>query len=113
MLRKMDKTGQKVVVIGLDGASPELIRLWAAEGLLPSFSNLIEDGIAGDLASTVPAHSGPAWATAFTGVNPGKHGIFYFTTLDQKGEPRVLSSIDFKHEMIYDVMGRSGLRSIL
>src|ERR1700738_469140 len=68
----------KIVIIGLDGATWVLIRPWAAEGLLPNLSKLIESGVSGDLQSAVPPLTPPAWASFMTGNNPGKHGIFYF-----------------------------------
>jgi predicted AlkP superfamily phosphohydrolase/phosphomutase len=68
----------KIVIIGLDAATWVLIRPWAAEGLLPSLSKLIEGGVSGDLQSAIPPLTPPAWTSFMTGSNPGKHGIFYF-----------------------------------
>jgi predicted AlkP superfamily phosphohydrolase/phosphomutase len=68
----------KIVIIGLDGATWVLIRPWAAEGLLPNLSKLIESGVSGDLQSAIPPLTPPAWTSFMTGNNPGKHGIFYF-----------------------------------
>ncbi len=101
------------MVVGLDGASPDLIYPWAKEGKLPTFQKLIEVGTHGDLASTVPAHSGPAWVSAMTGKNPGKHGVFYFTTLDPREKPRIVSSLDIKSPTVYDILGMQGRASIL
>jgi len=43
---------------------------------LPSFEKVFKDGIISDLLSVYPYVTAPAWTTIFSGVNPGKHGIF-------------------------------------
>ncbi len=68
----------KVLVIGLDGVPLDLIKAWAAEGKLPTFRKLMEEGAVGQLKSTIPPTSGPSWSTFMTGKNPGKTGIYDF-----------------------------------
>jgi len=70
--------GKRCIVIGLDGASPIVLE-WAKEGKLPNIAKLMEDGISGELASTIPFFSAVAWASFLTGKNPGKTGIFGWT----------------------------------
>jgi predicted AlkP superfamily phosphohydrolase/phosphomutase len=69
---------EKVVVIGLDAATPKLIETWMAEGRLPNLTRIAERGAYGHLRSTLPPASPLAWNCFLTGVNPGKHGIFGF-----------------------------------
>ncbi len=68
----------KIVVIGLDGATLDLIDPWAKEGKLPELSNLMERGVFGRLQSVLPVLSSAAWSSFMTGMNPGKHGIYDF-----------------------------------
>ncbi|HHT9125019.1 MAG TPA: alkaline phosphatase family protein [Candidatus Brocadiia bacterium] len=68
----------KVVIIGLDGASFSLIMPWIKEGKLPVLAKLIREGSWGNLRSTIPINSAAAWSSFITGKNPGKHGIFDF-----------------------------------
>jgi len=68
----------RVFVIGLDGATFDLIKPWAREGKLPNFSRLISTGVHGDLMSTIHPLSPQAWSSFMTGKNPGKHGIYGF-----------------------------------
>jgi predicted AlkP superfamily phosphohydrolase/phosphomutase len=49
-----------------------------AKGELPNIKSLIDNGAKGKLLSIQPPVSPPAWRTAITGVNPGKHGIYEF-----------------------------------
>jgi predicted AlkP superfamily phosphohydrolase/phosphomutase len=71
-------TQRKVIVIGLDGATLDLILPWVQKGLLPNFQRIIKKGIWGHLTSTIPPFTAPAWTSFMTGKNPGKHGIYDF-----------------------------------
>ncbi len=42
----------------------------------------MSDGITTDLLSVYPYVTAPAWTTMFSGVNPGKHGIFDMFEID-------------------------------
>jgi predicted AlkP superfamily phosphohydrolase/phosphomutase len=72
----------KVLLIGLDGATFDLLDPWMEAGHLPRLKALRDGGVSGRLLSVVPPLSPPAWTTAVTGVNPGRHGIFDFFRLD-------------------------------
>jgi len=67
----------RVLIIGLDGATFDLIERWADD--LPHLARLMGAGAWGRLRSTVPPATFPAWTSLMTGVNPGRHGIFDFT----------------------------------
>jgi predicted AlkP superfamily phosphohydrolase/phosphomutase len=68
-----------LLIIGLDGATWDLIDPWIAARRLPHLGRLRRQGLWGPLASTMPPTTFPSWSTFMTGVNPGKHGIFDFT----------------------------------
>jgi predicted AlkP superfamily phosphohydrolase/phosphomutase len=70
---------RSLLVVGLDGATLDLIRPWADEGRLPTLAGLMERGAWGRLRSTVPAATFPAWTSLVTGLNPGRHGVLDFT----------------------------------
>jgi predicted AlkP superfamily phosphohydrolase/phosphomutase len=48
------------------------------QGRLPVFSRLIENGSRATLKSTRPPLTPAAWASFYTGTNPGKHGVVDF-----------------------------------
>jgi len=68
----------RIVILGLDGATFDLILPGVERGELPGFAHLMREGAWGVLRSTVPADSPPAWTTFATGMNPGRHGVFGF-----------------------------------
>ncbi|HJQ26232.1 MAG TPA: alkaline phosphatase family protein [Blastocatellia bacterium] len=69
----------KILVIGLDAATLELIEPWAEAGRLPTLSRLMKEGATGRLISTPNMHSASAWTAILTGLNPGRHGLFVFS----------------------------------
>ena len=71
---------RRVLVIGLDGATFRTLGPWAAAGEMPELARLMAAGCHGELRSTFPPLTPPAWSSFMTGKNPGKHGIFSFPT---------------------------------
>jgi len=72
------KRAPEIIILGIDGATWKVINQGIKKGLLPNFKKMINEGLWGDLLSTVPPVTAPAWTSLITGVNPGKHGIFDF-----------------------------------
>lgn len=69
---------QKIFIIGLDGATLDLLIPWLEQGYLPHIGRLVDRGVVGPLMSTFPPLTGPAWSSFMTGMSPGRHGIFEF-----------------------------------
>ncbi|MCF6155349.1 MAG: hypothetical protein E3K36_08870 [Candidatus Brocadia sp.] len=102
----------KIVIIGLDGATWDVIHPMIRKGKLPTFKYLTENGSYGNLNSTIPPLSAPAWTSAFTGVNPGKHNIFdFFTIRNDTYELRNITSNDRKIPAIWNILDTYGMTS--
>jgi hypothetical protein len=69
---------KRMIVIGLDGLSPEIIEPMMADGKLPNFRRLQQKGSYSRLGTTNPPESPVAWTSFATGRNPGKHGVYDF-----------------------------------
>ena len=69
----------KVFVLGLDGATWDVLKPLAEEGNLPNLARLKGSGASGTLRSIFPPLSPVAWTGIMTGKNSGKHGIFEFS----------------------------------
>jgi predicted AlkP superfamily phosphohydrolase/phosphomutase len=82
----------RVVVVGLDGLDPKLVRKYLDEGRLPNFERLMEAGSFQPLETTCPSISPVAWSSFTTGLTPARHGIFDFLDRDLKTYMPVLSS---------------------
>lgn len=59
---------EKVVVIGIDGAIPELVKKFAAEGVLHNISELMKNGVFSELLSAVYTDTPTNWTTIATGA---------------------------------------------
>lgn len=76
----------RVLVIGLDGATWTALDPLMAEGRMPALASLVDRGFRAPLESTVPPVTAPAWSSFITGQNPGRHGIFQFYEIDPWSE---------------------------
>jgi predicted AlkP superfamily phosphohydrolase/phosphomutase len=101
----------KVLVIGLDGATFDLIQPWAAGGYLPTFSRLMNQGAHGRLHSTIPPMTAPAWTSFATGTNPGKHRLYDWIAREP-GSYRFspVTGLDGKAPTIYTLLSQAGRR---
>jgi len=87
----------KILIIGLDGATLNVIEPLVKAGRLPTFASFMQEGVWGKLRSTVLPLSPPAWTSFMTGKNPGKHGIFGFVTpLAGEYKTRLVTGRDIK-----------------
>lgn len=74
--------GGRVIVLGFDGMDYGLTQELMAEGRLPNFSKLAEQGSFARLETSVPPESPVAWSNFTTGMDAGGHGIFDFVHRD-------------------------------
>ncbi|HKU41766.1 MAG TPA: alkaline phosphatase family protein [Polyangiales bacterium] len=71
--------GARHLLIGLDGAGLDIVRGFGAERL-PELHRCLARGACAALRSVQPPATLPNWITLLTGDNPGRHGVFDFTT---------------------------------
>ncbi|MFC1668630.1 alkaline phosphatase family protein [Chlamydiota bacterium] len=69
--------GKKLIVIGLDCASPQLV-FEKYRNDLPNINGLLKTGLYADLESVIPPITVPAWMSMVTGKDPGKLGVYGF-----------------------------------
>ena len=101
-------TGNKALVIGVDGGTWAALKPYIEEGTMPNLGRILEESAHGVLRSVIPPYTAPAWATFATGVNPGRHGCYYFLTMRSFGEFRPITSEDIKVETFYETLVASG-----
>ncbi|HLG74191.1 MAG TPA: alkaline phosphatase family protein [Chloroflexota bacterium] len=103
----------KVVLLGLDCLSPELVfDRWLEE--LPAFRELTRRGVYGTLTSCIPPITVPAWSCMLSSKDPGQLGIYGFRNRTDHSYTglSVATSRSVKHDRVWDILGRSGGRSI-
>lgn len=65
----------RVLVLGIDAGSHDLIEAWAAEGVLPTVRALLGRGVVGPTESVEGFFVGSTWPSFYTGASPAEHGI--------------------------------------
>src|SRR3954447_17683983 len=103
----------RVFVLGLDGATWDVLQPLIEQGELPHLERLRQQGAAGTLGSVFPPLSPVAWTGVMTGKNSGKHGIFEF--LEYAHNPlggRVNSSRAIQAELVWEIAGRHGKTTV-
>ncbi len=72
----------RVLIVGLDGATMNVLGPLMAEGLMPRLKEAVDHGASGILRSTVPPLTPAAWTAFLTGRKPGSHGVIDFEYYD-------------------------------
>lgn len=101
--------GQKVFVIGLDGATFDLILPWVEAGKLPVLGGLMRGGTYGPLLSTYPPLTGPAWSSFVTGKSPAGHGVLEFFRRQEGSYRQVLNNrLDIDGKSLWRCLSEGG-----
>jgi len=102
---------RKVIALGLDGADYDLVCELLAQGKLPTLAGLAARGCFGPLRSTIPAMTPTAWSSFLTGLNPGNHGIFNFSSNPNRSQAQVESAASRSGSPFWRALGAAGVRS--
>jgi predicted AlkP superfamily phosphohydrolase/phosphomutase len=104
----------KVVFLGLDAASKDLILPWMEEGLLPAFRSLRETSLWGTTENAPGLYTGSVWPTLWTGLTVGRHGCYYYEQLKPGSyEIQEFLGDQIRAEPFWMKLGRAGKRSVL
>lgn len=76
----MPSNNHRLIVLGLDGATFDVIYPMLKRGELPTIKKLMKEGSYGRLRSTKIPISPSAWSSFLTGLSPENHGIYDFVT---------------------------------
>jgi len=109
----MSHSPGKTIVIGLDGATFDLIKPWAAEAYLPNLNKIMQEGAHGDLGSTLPPMTAPAWTAFATGCNPGKHRLYDWIAREPDSYRFTpVTALDGKAPTIYSLLSQYGRKVV-
>ncbi|MDR4509138.1 MAG: alkaline phosphatase family protein [Candidatus Brocadiaceae bacterium] len=105
---------KKVFVLGLDSIPPELIfDKWLSE--LPNIRQLISKSLYGEMKSTIPAITCPAWISMMTSVDPGGLGLYGFRNRTQYNYEGLsfVSSRSVTRPTVWDILSNRGKRVLV
>jgi predicted AlkP superfamily phosphohydrolase/phosphomutase len=104
----------KLAVIGLDCLTPQfLYGNWLEE--MPNLKKLITEGISGNMVSTIPPITVPAWTTMMTSYDPGMLGFYGFRNRKSYAyeELYFANANAVKAKTVWNHLSRNRLRSIV
>jgi predicted AlkP superfamily phosphohydrolase/phosphomutase len=101
---------RRVLVLGIDGATFDIIQPLAEAGRIPNLARLIDEGAWGVLDSTLPPVTIPAWVSMMTGKNPGRLGLYDLLRREGYGvEPNGYCFAN--HAPIWKILNSYGVRT--
>jgi predicted AlkP superfamily phosphohydrolase/phosphomutase len=108
------QTRRKAIILGLDGATWDVLLPRVERGEMPNLAGLLERGAWGGLRSTTPPFSAQAWVSLSTGKNQARHGVVDFWERSP-GAPlsehrTFVSSRLVRGETLWQAAGRHGRR---
>lgn len=104
----------KLLVIGLDGASFNVLDPLVEHGDMPVLGGLMANGARANLRTTFPPITAVAWSSFMTGKNPGKHGIFEFVRRERDSQRELAVNASFRRgKAIWDILSEAGNRVIV
>jgi predicted AlkP superfamily phosphohydrolase/phosphomutase len=101
----------RVLFVGLDAASPDLIDAWIDGGQLPMLARLRDGAIWGRTRNPSAVYTGAVWPCFLTGTSPGRHGCYYEDQV-RPGTYRIDRVLpeELGHEPFWNELARAGRR---
>ena len=108
-------SGVKVLLVGIDGASWNVLDPLLSEGRAPVMGGLIERGTRARLRSKSPMKSPAIWTTVATGHDRGRHGIddFMSHARGTPQDPALIASVDRRTLAIWNVLAPFRLETLV
>lgn len=111
---------KRFMLIGLDGAMPNMLEKFRDEGSIPNMTKLMKQGAFMEALPCIPVDTPTNWVTIATGARPGTHGITSFT-VHFPGEALDVghSTVDLdatklcKAEFLWDTAERAGKKCLV
>ena len=99
----------RVLVIGLDGATYDVLAPLAELGVMPNLARLMKSAALAELRSTRPYITPVAWTTFLTGCDPATHGVLDYRYLDHRGRRlRLNQATNIGCPTLFDAVSAAG-----
>ncbi|MCK5055355.1 MAG: alkaline phosphatase family protein [Candidatus Aminicenantes bacterium] len=108
------KNKKKLLIIGLDGVPYDMIGKFSDCSLMPNIKRIFASGKLVKMEVGLPEISSVSWSSFMTGTDPGKHGIFGFTDIENGTyEYRFPDFRDLQAPTFFDELGEKKKRSVI
>ncbi|WP_433623762.1 alkaline phosphatase family protein [Halomicrococcus sp. NG-SE-24] len=108
----MDSQPLQTLLVGIDAGCRSVLDPLFEDGALPNLQSILDDGTAAPLESQVPPWTPSAWPSLYTGVNPGKHGVFGFLDFDGY-DWDVVNATCVREHALWELLDRCGHSSVV
>lgn len=99
----------RVLLIGLDGATWEVMKPLLSEGRLPNIARLLREGVGAPLRTVRPWYSPVVWTSIVTGKTMDKHGITGFLQQRRDHDRQLPNSrLNRKCLAIWNILNQAG-----
>ncbi len=113
-LSPLKSNSHRVLLVGWDAASWNLLNPALDAGELPALNRLVEDGVAGELLACQPLDSAALWTTIATGKRLWQHGISHSREFDAARQQVVPAGRRPRRtRALWEMLAQHGLRSIV
>ncbi|WP_197409739.1 alkaline phosphatase family protein, partial [Haloferax profundi] len=102
----------KTLLVGLDSACLPVLQPLFDDGELPTLHRIFSSGVHGPLESQIPPWTASAWPSMYTGMNPGKHGVFDFLSFDGY-EWSVVNGSHLRERTLWELLDYHGFSSVV
>lgn len=110
----MSAGDNRLLVLGLDGATFDILLPLAEQGRLPAIKNLMDAGAWGRMRTVIPPGTGPAWSSIVTGLDPSNHGIFdIIVRAPGSYNLAFLNGESLRAPAVWDIVGKLGGRAVV
>jgi|GEM_PF-837207 len=106
---RIETRRDRVLLIGIDGATFRVIRPLMAAGKLPNLQSIARVGVMGPLRSAFPLVSPRIWTTMATGKTPLKHGIHHWIRQSDDGGTQLNLGTDRLVPALWNITTSHGL----
>ena len=105
---------KRICVVGLDGVGLYNLRNVLDNLSLSSISTIISKGFMSSFIS-IPPYTPSAWTSIFTGVNPGKHGVYGFYRVYRDAGFRISLAVsrDVMYPRMFEITSMFNLKSVI
>jgi predicted AlkP superfamily phosphohydrolase/phosphomutase len=102
----------KTLLVGIDAGCRSVLDPLFEDGALPHLRSIFAEGSSEPLESQIPPWTPSAWPSMYTGVNPGKHGVFGFLDFDGYDWDVVNASRVHEHTL-WELLDQHGYSSVV
>jgi predicted AlkP superfamily phosphohydrolase/phosphomutase len=108
----MSDGGMKTLLLGLDAACEPILERVFERDAAPTLERLLSEAVTAPLESQLPPWTPSAWPSLYTGVNPGKHGVFDFLSFDGY-DWDVVDATEVREHALWELLDEQGLSSVV